>query len=80
MALTLTQLVIVLLCTLAGSWLVLPMLVCTLASSVVATWSVLDIWITRQQWRQRHGVVSVPSSVARPRPWRRGDEVGPPFT
>ncbi|MFR9725085.1 hypothetical protein ACL02R_17225 [Streptomyces sp. MS19] len=70
-ALTLSQLVVVLLSTLAGSWLAFPMLVATLASSVVSTWSVLDIWVTRQQWRQRHGVVSAPSSAARERPLRR---------
>lgn len=66
-ALTLSQVVVVLLCTLAGSWLALPMTISSVASTVVATWAVLDIWITRQAWRQRHGVVSVPSSVARGR-------------
>lgn len=71
-ALTLTQLVVVLLCTLAGSWLAFPMLLSTVASTVVATWAVLDIWVTRQAWRQRNGVVSLPSSVARRRPLRRG--------
>ena len=69
-ALTLVQLVVVLLCTLAGSWLALPMLISTLVSTVVATWGVLDIWITRQMWRQRHGVVSLPSSAARQRHFR----------
>ncbi|SFD08490.1 hypothetical protein [Streptomyces aidingensis] len=67
LALTLTQLVAVLLCALAGSWLVFPLLLCMLASTVVATWAVLDIWVTRQAWRQRHGVVSLPSSAARSR-------------
>ncbi|WP_313896240.1 hypothetical protein [Streptomyces sp. YIM 98790] len=66
-ALTLTQLVAVLLCALAGSWLVLPLLLSTLANAVVATWAVLDIWVTRQAWLQRHGVVSLPSSAARGR-------------
>jgi hypothetical protein len=66
-ALTLIQLKIALLCALASSWLAYPMLLSTVASTVVATWSVLDIWVTRQVWRQRHGVVSVPSSVARDR-------------
>jgi hypothetical protein len=70
-ALTLSQLVVVLLCMLAGSWLAFPMTLATLASTVVATWAVLDIWITRQAWRQRHGVVSTPSSAARRRPLRR---------
>lgn len=79
-ALTLSQLVVVLLCTLAGSWLALPVLVSTIASTVAATWAVLDIWITRQAWRQRHGVVSSPSSAARGRrrPVRRGEEARRP--
>ncbi|WP_199742530.1 hypothetical protein [Streptomyces triticirhizae] len=64
-ALTLSQLMVVLLGLLAGAWLVLPMAISTLVSSVVATWAVLDIWITSQSWKQRNGVVSVPSSVAR---------------
>lgn len=67
-ALTLGQLTVVLLCALAGSWLAFPMLLSTVASTVVATWAVLDIWITRQAWEQRHGVVSEPSSAARRRP------------
>jgi hypothetical protein len=37
----------------------------TVISTVVATWSVLDVWITRQVWNQRNGVVSSPSSAAR---------------
>lgn len=67
LSLTLSQLVVVLLCTLAGSWLAFPMLLTTLGSTIVTTWAVLDIWITRQAWVQRHGVVSEPSSVARAR-------------
>jgi hypothetical protein len=70
-ALTLSQLVVVLLSILARSWLAFPMTLSTLGSTVVATWAVLDIWITRQAWRQRHGVVSTPSSAARRRPLRR---------
>ena len=53
------------LCTLAGSWLAFPMVLSSVASTVVATWSVLDVWVTRQVWNQRNGVVSVPSSTAR---------------
>ncbi|MFE0739046.1 hypothetical protein [Streptomyces sp. NPDC058855] len=63
---TLIQAVIAFLCTLAGAWLAFPMSVTAIASTVVATWSVLDIWITRQVWRQRHGVLSEPSSTAWP--------------
>jgi hypothetical protein len=65
-AVTLVQAMIAALFTLAGSWLALPALLCALASVVAATWAVLDVWVTRQVWRQRHGVVSVPSSSARP--------------
>ncbi|MEU3356156.1 hypothetical protein [Streptomyces sp. NPDC037389] len=50
---------------LAGVWLVLPAVLCAVGGTVAATWAVLDVWVTRQVWRQRHGVVSVPSSSAR---------------
>ncbi|MEV6249120.1 hypothetical protein AB0M38_23375 [Streptomyces sp. NPDC051742] len=56
-------------CSLAGSWLAFPMTISAVVFTVVATWSVLDVWITRQVWRQRNGVVSEPSSTAR-RPLR----------
>ncbi|WP_031084640.1 hypothetical protein [Streptomyces sp. NRRL WC-3549] len=65
MSLTIIQAVVAFLCTLAGSWLAFPMVLSGVASTVVATWSVLDVWVTRQVWNQRHGVVSVPSSTAR---------------
>ncbi|AVH61578.1 hypothetical protein C4B68_34550 [Streptomyces dengpaensis] len=64
-AVTLTQAVVAFLCTLAGSWLAFPMVLSSLASTVVATWAALDVWVTRQVWNQRNGVVSVPSSTAR---------------
>ncbi|MFE3092882.1 hypothetical protein ACFXG1_03565 [Streptomyces sp. NPDC059248] len=62
---TLIQAMVAFLCTLAGSWLAFPMVLSSVASTVVATWSVLDVWITRQVWKQRNGVVSEPSSSAR---------------
>ncbi|MET8448173.1 hypothetical protein [Streptomyces sp. NPDC005209] len=62
---TLIQAMVAFLCTMAGSWLAFPMVISSVASTVVATWSVVDIWVTRQVWNQRHGVVSVPSSTAR---------------
>ncbi|MBB0244288.1 hypothetical protein FNQ90_09265 [Streptomyces alkaliphilus] len=43
----------------------------TIAGTIITTWAFLDIWITRQMWRQRHGVVSLPSSAARRRPLER---------
>ncbi|WP_455355040.1 hypothetical protein [Streptomyces sp. SYSU K217416] len=64
-ALTLMQAVTAFLCTLAGSWLAFPMVLSSVASTVVATWGVLDVWVTRQVWNQRNGVVSAPSSTAR---------------
>lgn len=74
-ALTLVQLMVALLCSLAEVWLAFPMVLGTVAGTVLATWCVLDVWVTRQVWVQRHGVVSEPSSVARPRPGRgRADE------
>ncbi|MEJ8633699.1 MULTISPECIES: hypothetical protein [Streptomyces] len=64
-SLTLIQAMIAFLCTLAGSWLAFPMVLSSVASTVVATWAVLDVWVTRQVWNQRHGVISAPSSSAR---------------
>ncbi|MFE0177575.1 hypothetical protein ACFWZ2_35220 [Streptomyces sp. NPDC059002] len=64
-ALTLVQAMIAFLAALAGSWLSFPMVLSSVASTVVATWGVLDVWVTRQVWNQRHGVVSMPSSTAR---------------
>jgi len=66
-AVTLVQLMIAVLCSLAAVWLAFPMVISTVASTVVATWAVLDVWVTRQVWRQRHGVLSEPSSAARAR-------------
>ncbi|MEU6379706.1 hypothetical protein [Streptomyces sp. NPDC046909] len=64
-AVTLVQAMVAFLCTLAGSWLAFPMVISSVASTVVATWGALDVWVTRQVWNQRNGVVSVPSSTAR---------------
>lgn len=65
MSLTLIQAMVAFLATLTGSWLAFPMVLSSVGSTVVATWSVLDVWVTRQVWNQRHGVVSMPSSSAR---------------
>ncbi|MFF9150372.1 hypothetical protein ACWGBV_12025 [Streptomyces sp. NPDC055051] len=56
--------VVAFLTSVTGSWLAYPMTIAAVVATVVATWSVLDIWITRQVWRQRAGVVSEPSSSA----------------
>ncbi|MGW7193553.1 hypothetical protein ACWGIP_31155, partial [Streptomyces sp. NPDC054838] len=66
-ALTLMQATVSFFLTLTGSWLALPMVLGAIAGTVVATWAVLDVVITRQTWNQRHGVVSQPSSTARGR-------------
>src|SRR5262245_55732194 len=66
-AVTLVQLMVAVLCSLAKVWLAFPMVISTVASTGVATWAVLDVWVTRQVWRQRHGVLSEPSSAARER-------------
>ncbi|MEU5921530.1 hypothetical protein [Streptomyces sp. NPDC047141] len=71
---TLIQAVVAFFSTVAGSWLAFPVTVTAVASTVVATWSVLDVWITRQVWRQRNGVVSEPSSTARPSIRSRRDD------
>jgi hypothetical protein len=64
-ALTLVAVLVAVLCSLAGVWPALPAALAAVACTVVSTWSVLDVWITRQVWNQRHGVVSDPSSTAR---------------
>ncbi|ATZ27921.1 hypothetical protein ACFZBM_19870 [Streptomyces lavendulae] len=64
-AVTLTEATITFFLAVTGSWLAFPMVICGIAGTVVATWAVLDVWITRQMWNQRGGVVSQPSSAAR---------------
>jgi len=64
-SLTMIQAMAALLFTLSGAWLALPLVLSSVASTVVATWAVLDVWVTRQVWNQRNGVVSMPSSTAR---------------
>ncbi|WP_328297522.1 hypothetical protein OG389_06600 [Streptomyces sp. NBC_00435] len=66
-AVTLTDATISFFLTVTGSWLALPLSLGAIAGTVVATWGVLDVLITRQMWNQRHGVVSEPSSTARGR-------------
>ncbi|WP_416974696.1 hypothetical protein [Streptomyces sp. 4F14] len=64
-AVTLLQAMVAFFCTMAESWLAFPMVISSVASTVVATWAALDVWVTRQVWNQRYGVVSAPSSTAR---------------
>jgi len=64
-AVTLVQAMVAFLCTMAGSWMAFPMVISSVVSTVVATWGALDVWVTRQVWNQRNGVVSTPSSTAR---------------
>ncbi|MEU6175969.1 hypothetical protein ABZ832_29185 [Streptantibioticus parmotrematis] len=62
---TLIEAVVAMFGTLAGAWVAAPALLATVLSTVVSTWAVVDVWVTRQVWNQRHGVVSSPSSAAR---------------
>lgn len=64
-AVTLIEAMTATLATLASSWFAVPAVFATVVSTVLATWGVLDVWITRQVWTQRRGVVSSPSSAAR---------------
>ncbi|MFI7141145.1 hypothetical protein ACIBQ5_26480 [Streptomyces massasporeus] len=64
-AVTLIQAMVAFLCTMAGSWLAFPMVISSVVSTIAATWGALDVWVTRQVWNQRNGVVSLPSSTAR---------------
>ncbi|OIJ65553.1 hypothetical protein [Streptomyces mangrovisoli] len=62
---TLIQAMVAFLCTMAGTWPAFPMVISSIVSTVVATWAALDVWVTRQVWNQRNGVLSEPSSTAR---------------
>jgi hypothetical protein len=64
-AVALIEAVIEMLLAAGNSWLSAPMLLFTVLTCIVATWAVLDVWVTRQVWNQRNGVVSSPSSAAR---------------
>ncbi|EPH42106.1 hypothetical protein STRAU_4823 [Streptomyces aurantiacus JA 4570] len=64
-SLTLIQAMTAFFCAMAESWLAFPMVLSSVAGTIVATWAVCDVWVTRQVWNQRNGVVSVPSSTAR---------------
>ncbi|MFJ4780096.1 hypothetical protein [Streptomyces sp. NPDC088762] len=64
---TLTEATIAFFLTITGSWLAFPMVLGGVAATIVATWAVLDVVITRQTWNQRYGVVSEPSTVGRVR-------------
>ncbi|MEU1786430.1 hypothetical protein ABZ553_11270 [Streptomyces sparsogenes] len=78
-AVTLVQAMVAVLSALAGSWLAFPAVLTTVASTILATWGVLDVWVTRQVWKQRYGVVSRPSSTARElRRQRRRDRKAKP--
>ncbi|UQX00174.1 hypothetical protein [Streptomyces sp. RerS4] len=65
-AVTLTEATITFFLALTGSWLAFPMMLVGIAGTVLATWAVLDVLITRQTWNQRYGVLSEPSSAASP--------------
>ncbi|MER6464041.1 hypothetical protein ACWC4D_37230 [Streptomyces sp. NPDC001288] len=64
-AVTLILAMVAFFCTMAESWLAFPMVISSVASTVLATWGVVDVLVTRQVWNQRYGVVSEPSSTAR---------------
>jgi hypothetical protein len=64
-AFTVIEAIVALLGTVSGTWIAGPALLSTIVSTVVTTWAVVDVWVTRQVWNQRSGVVSSPSSAAR---------------
>jgi len=64
-AVALTETMISVVLAMGHSWLSAPMTLLTVLTSVGASWAVLDVWVTRQVWNQRNGVVSSPSSAAR---------------
>ncbi|MGW1766695.1 hypothetical protein ACWCQL_21815 [Streptomyces sp. NPDC002073] len=64
-AVTLIQSSVTFFLAVTESWLAFPMVLGSVAATMVSTWGVLDVWVTRQMWNQRYGVVSEPSSTAR---------------
>lgn len=62
-AVALVAAVIEVLLVAGGSWLTAPMMPVTVLVCVAATWAVLDVWVTRQVWNQRDGLVSGPSGA-----------------
>ncbi len=64
-AVALTEVMISVVLAMGQSWLSAPMTLLTVLTCVAGTWAVLDVWVTRQVWSQRGGVVSSPSSAAR---------------
>ena len=71
-AVTLVLVMVAVLCSLAAVWFAVPAVLLAVLSVVLTTWAVVDVWVTRQVWLQRHGVVVQPSSAARaPRRRRR---------
>ncbi|MFI6940126.1 hypothetical protein ACIBI4_12705 [Streptomyces sp. NPDC050418] len=64
-SLTMISTMVAFFCTVAGSSLAFPMVLGSVGGTVVSTWGVLDVWVTRQVWNQRNGVVSTPRSTAR---------------
>lgn len=64
-AFTLIAVNIAVLAALAEAWVAAPATLVAVLGTILATWAVLDVWVTRQVYIQRHGVVSNPSSAAR---------------
>ncbi|WP_415948628.1 hypothetical protein [Streptomyces sp. KLOTTS4A1] len=64
-SLTMISTMVAYFCSVTGSSLAFPMMLASVGGTVVSTWGVLDVWVTRQVWNQRNGVVSTPRSTAR---------------
>lgn len=73
-ALTLVAAMVALMSVIAETWFVGPAVLTAIVATVVTTWAFVDVLVTRQAWAQRAGVVSSPSSAARPGRRRRDHE------
>jgi hypothetical protein len=75
-AVTLVAAMVAAMAALDGTWLVAPAMLLATACAVVGAWTLVDVLVTRQSWRQRAGVVSSPSSTE----WagRPGRRTAPP--
>ncbi|MDI5966700.1 hypothetical protein POF50_022630 [Streptomyces sp. SL13] len=62
---TLVVAMVALMAVVAGTWFAGPAVLTAIVATVVTTWAMVDVLVTRQTWAQRAGVVSSPSSAVR---------------
>lgn len=64
-ALTLFFVTVAVIGLMGGTWLAVPAFLVTVVSTVLSTWAVLDVWVTRQVYLQQHEPAARPGESAR---------------